>query len=142
MATEIKDSKKVDYGYGPVQALPIPARQRPDIKTDGAPCTILPNGEHVPGKTVEDQRAEVERAQASELGLRTRAAEAEGTTRNRSPKGPVQVQMPSGQRIWVGGEALVSALANGGKLVEEPKMQPTVNGHVAPRDHSPVHFLG
>lgn len=102
--------KASDFAAVPeLPALPVPARQRPD-----------------PPPTQHDKdRAARAALECSEADLRTRAAQLEAAY-----GGPVEVVMPSGRRVWLGGEALVSALANGGVQASEYVFKRTTNGIV------------
>lgn len=122
------DSKLVDHGFGEVPPLPVPARQRPDV-VDPTPTYRLAGGPEVLAQTVEQQRQEASSSGWEVTQLRARAAELEGDRGGTGPisshgapstgKHPVNIKMLSGQILrGIGGECLVSALANGGQPVE------------------------
>lgn len=91
-----------NYGYGAVPALPVPARQRPP----------LPKSRH----DIDREAREAEADRESEI--RARAAQLEAAA-----NGPVHVEMPTGRRLWIGGESLVQALANGAVPVSDLAFQ-------------------
>lgn len=87
-----------NYGFGEVPALPHETVRRAPIQ-----------------KTQHDiDREHAGNQEEREAHVRTRAAEIE-----KKYGSPVLIQTRSGQRILIGGEALVNALANGGTPVAE-----------------------
>jgi hypothetical protein len=106
----------VDYGHGRVQPHPIPERQRPVVNDN---------------PEIQNSRDARLKEEVDELKVRERAAQLAGRTHDVGSGREVWIRMPSGQKCFLGGEALVSALANGGQPVDGQQFKPTINGQVA-----------
>jgi hypothetical protein len=116
--TKMADEYSVDYGFGTVPKLPVPARERPDT-VDPTPTYILPGGDKVLAKTIDQQRAEASTSTWAVSDVRVRAAKLEYPNKHVHTPRPVLIKMPNfAKPILLGGEALVQALANGGQPVE------------------------
>jgi hypothetical protein len=124
----MSDEKLVDYGYGRVEPHPLPLRQRPDNPAYANPEI----------KKTQDARL---KEHINEENIRDRANKLQGGTSHDKGNHTVWIRMPSGSKCFVGGEALVQALANGGQPMDEPKMKPTINGQVAGHPAPRVYFL-
>lgn len=105
-------NEPVDYGYGPVAPLPVPARERPVIP-DPELVIISPDGARAIGRNIE-----AERRAGDKNADRLNEIHGLAKTLTDGGKHPARVRMPSGAEITVGGEALIGALARGAQPVE------------------------
>jgi hypothetical protein len=114
------DPRKANYGFGPVPKLPTgdPRSAEQIAAQESGPTYALAGGGEKRVPSVAQQQREVMIDSCEGNAARQRAAELSGET-NRTRGKAVLIKMPNLHKpILLGGEGLVSALANGGVPVE------------------------